>query len=162
MVEALRRDLVDSTTDFAWLLTKLCSTVSPTPAASVPSSYGTTGRYPLILARAVILNPAVLLDAGPPRLEVRDKARPGWHGPGHKSRCSSSMPVPTSERIPRSVPLATSRPGCTGTVVPRPSGCRMTWWLPLTRATLKPALSNARTIRSPGKDGTGGIRPRQP
>ena len=29
----------------------------------------------------------------------------------------------------------------------------MMWWLPLTRATLKPVLSNARTIRSPGKMG---------
>ena len=28
------------------------------------------------------------------------------------------MVMPTSEQIPRSVPLATSRPECTGTVVP--------------------------------------------
>ncbi len=43
----------------------------------------------------------------------------------HSSRCSSSMVMPTSDRIPRSVPLATSRRWCTGTVVPRPSGWRM-------------------------------------
>lgn len=36
-----------------------------------------------------------------------------------------------------------------------------TWWLPRTRATLKPCRSNARTILRPGTDGTGGIR-RQP
>ena len=40
----------------------------------------------------------------------------------HRSRCSSSMLMPTSERIARSVPLATSRPGCTGTVVPACGG----------------------------------------
>src|SRR6185437_10776746 len=33
--------------------------------------------------------------------------------------------MPTSARIPRSVPLLTSWLGCTGTVVPRPSGWRM-------------------------------------
>jgi hypothetical protein len=38
---------------------------------------------------------------------------------------SSSMVIPTSLRMPRSVPLARSRFPCTGTVVPRPSGCRM-------------------------------------
>ena len=34
----------------------------------------------------------------------------------------------------------------------------MTWWLPLTLATLKPCRSNARTIRVPETDGIGGIR----
>ena len=33
--------------------------------------------------------------------------------------------MPTSARIPRSVPLLTSWLGCTGTVVPRPLGWRM-------------------------------------
>jgi hypothetical protein len=37
----------------------------------------------------------------------------------------------------------------TRTVVPRPSGCRMMEWLPLTLATLKPRRSNAVTIRVP-------------
>jgi len=78
------------------------------------------------------------------------------------SCCSSSMVMPTSEQMPRSVPFATSRPLCTGTVVPRPSGWRMTWWLPVTRATLNPARSKARTIRSPCTDGTAGIRRHQP
>jgi hypothetical protein len=62
----------------------------------------------------------------------------------------------------RSVPFATSLPLCTGTVVPRPSGWRMMWWLPVTRATLNPARSKARTIRSPCTDGTAGIRRHQP
>jgi hypothetical protein len=55
----------------------------------------------------------------------------------HRNRWSSSTLMPTSARIPRSVPLATSRPWCTGTVVPRPSACRMMWWLPRTRATFE-------------------------
>ena len=42
-------------------------------------------------------------------------------------RSSWSMVRPTSLRMPRRVPLATSRLPCTGTVVPRPSGWRMMW-----------------------------------
>ena len=42
-----------------------------------------------------------------------------------RSRRSSSIVMWASARMPRSVPLAISRPGCTGTVVPRPSGWRM-------------------------------------
>jgi hypothetical protein len=63
--------------------------------------------------------------------------------------------------MPRSVPFATSRLPCTGTVVPRPSGWRMMWWLPLTQATLKSWRSNARTTLMPETDGSGGIRPPQ-
>jgi Domain of unknown function (DUF222) len=42
--------------------------------------------------------------------------------PAQSRRCSSSAVMPASARMPRSVPLATSRAACTGTVVPRPSG----------------------------------------
>jgi hypothetical protein len=50
------------------------------------------------------------------------------------------MLAPTSERIRGVFLLGDIAALVYGTVVPRPSGCRMTWWLPLMRATLKPAL----------------------
>ncbi|GIE97720.1 hypothetical protein Ari01nite_51850 [Paractinoplanes rishiriensis] len=50
-----------------------------------------------------------------------------------------------------------SRLPCIGTVVPRPSGWRMMWWLPLTLAILKPCRSSARIQRA-NDPGAGGRR----
>jgi hypothetical protein len=57
-------------------------------------------------------------------------------------------------RMLRSVPFGMSLPACTGTETARPSGCAMMWWLPLIRASAKPARSSALITLVPGTAGT--------
>ena len=51
----------------------------------------------------------------------------GFQAWRQRSCCRSSTVRPVSASMFRRVPLATSRPEWTGTVVPRPSGWRITW-----------------------------------
>ncbi len=57
--------------------------------------------------------------------------------------------MPMIARMFRKVPLAISRPAWTGTTTVRPSGWRITRWLPLILTTVKPARSNALTTFAP-------------
>ena len=61
--------------------------------------------------------------------------------------------MPIIARMFRKVPLAISRPAWTGTTTVRPSGWRITWWLPLILATVNPARSSALTTFAPGMAG---------
>jgi len=55
--------------------------------------------------------------------------------------------------MPRKVPLAMSRPAWTGRATVGLFGWLMMWWLPLTRATVKPTLSRALTTFAPVRPG---------
>src|SRR6266498_1240554 len=80
---------------------------------------------------------------------------------------SGVTPTPGSRLVDRHADVVEDAAQCAlgdvtatvhGTVVPRPAAWRMMWWLPLTRATLKPCRSNARTTRMPETEGSRGIR----
>ena len=80
--------------------------------------------------------------------------------PGLKGRASGSEQLPEPlgvdaddrQDVPQ-VPLAMSRPAWTGTTTVRPSGWRITRWLPLILTTVKPARSSALTTFTPGTAG---------
>ena len=64
--------------------------------------------------------------------------------------------MPMIARMFRRVPLAMSRPAWTGTTTVRPSGWRITRWLPLILATAKPARSSPDHLRPRnGREGAG-------
>ena len=72
-----------------------------------------------------------------------------WASFQSSSRSSSGV-MPMMAKTFRNVPFAMSRTACTGTATVRPSGWRITWWLPLTRTTSKPTRSSALTTCDPG------------
>ena len=82
--------------------------------------------------------------------------------PAQSNFRSSSASMPMMAKIFRRVPLAMSRPAWTGTTTVRPSGWRITRWLPLILTTVNPARPSALTTFAPGTAGRDpGIRRRQ-
>jgi hypothetical protein len=72
--------------------------------------------------------------------------------------------MPIIARMFRKVPLAISRPAWTGTTTVRPSGWRITWWLPLILATgsfkrsdrHRVSASTIRRVLKAGAEGSSG------